>query len=263
MPTLLWDEAGTRVYESGVDRGVLFRADGTGIAWNGLISVNEHVEGNEISSTYFDGVKITEVVVPGDFAATLMAFTYPDEFSEFEGIVDIGNGLFAANQKQKRFGLSYRTMIENDSGEQDYKIHILYNLLAMPSQKSYQTASNVTNPIEFEWNISAIPGEIIGYRPSAHIIVDTRHMPPELVQDIENTLYGDGVTTPNLPEIITLTNFIADWVIIRITDNLDGTWTATGPDNRISMLDSTTFQILNGNAEFSDPDTYVISSLTY
>lgn len=263
MPTLLWDEAGTRVYESGIDRGVLYLSDGAGVVWNGLISVNEIVEENEISPTYFDGVKITEIVVPGNFAATMTAFTYPDEFLEFEGTVDIGNGLFATNQRQKRFGLSYRTMIDSDSDVQHYKIHILYNLLAVPSQKNYQTLSNSPNPIEFEWNLSAIPGEINGYRPSAHLIIDTRYMSPDLVRDIEGTLYGEGINSAVLPEIITLTNFISNWVIIRIVDNLDGTWTAIGPDTRITMLDATTFQILNANAEYIDGDTYVISTLTY
>lgn len=262
MPTLVWDAPGERIYEYGVDRGVLYSSDGVGVAWNGLVSVDESVSGNENSPVYFDGVKINDIVVPGDFAASLKAYTYPDEFLEFEGVLEVGNGLFAANQYQRRFGLSYRTMINNDAGGEAYKIHILYNLTAVPSQKAFSSvpSGNVT---AFEWDIEAIPGEVPGFRPTAHIIIDTRKMDPLLVADIENTLYGDGESTPSLPPISTLTSFIADWVIIRITDNFDGTWTAEGPDHLITMLDATTFQIIQANAEYLDADTYVISTSTF
>lgn len=263
--TLVWDEIGTRFYEIGVDRGVLYLPDGNGVAWNGLISVNEKSDGNESIPIYFDGVKYSESLIPGDFAASLTAYTYPDEFLECEGILDVGNGLFTTNQQPSRFGLSYRTMIGDDIDgvNQYYKIHILYNLTAIPSQKNYQTIAGDSNAIAFEWNISSVPGEIPGFRPTAHVIFDTRHMSPLLLQDIENTLYGDGSTTPTLPPISTLISFIDAWVIMRITDNGDGSWTATGPDNMFSMLDATTFQITQANAEYLDADTYVISDLTY
>lgn len=264
MTALVWDQVGTRFYETGVDRGVLYLPEGNGIPWSGLISVNEQAAGNEGSPIYFDGVKIANILAYGDFAASLRAYTYPDEFLEFEGILEVGNGLFVANQKQRRFGLSYRTKIGNDVDGSDlgYKIHVLYNLLATPSQKNYQTVP-INNAIEFEWNITSIPGEVPGFLPTAHLIFDTRSMGPLLIADIESTLYGDELDNAFLPPISTLVSFIGEWVIIRITDNFDGTWTATGPDNLITMLDATTFQIIQANAVYSDPDTYAISDLTY
>lgn len=265
MTALVWDQVGTRFYEAGVDRGVLYLPSGVGIPWNGLISVTETVSGNEGTPIYFDGVKFANIMALGDFAASLKAYTYPDEFLQFEGILEVGNGLFVANQQATRFGLSYRTRIGNDVDGFDigYKIHVLYNLTAIPTAKNFQTLAIDNRTVEFEWNVTGIPGEVAGFQPTAHLIFDTRSMGPLLVQDIENTLYGNELNDPMLPPISTLTSFIGNWVIIRITDNFDGTWTASGPDDLITMLDTTTFQIIQANAEYLDVDTYIISDTTY
>lgn len=265
MTVLTWDQSGERVYEAGVDRGVLYMPEGNGVAWNGLLAVNETVAGNSGIPVYFDGIKYANIMALGDFAATLRAYTYPDEFGQFEGILEVGNGLFVANQQSNRFGLSYRTRIGNDEDGLDlgYKIHILYNLTAIPAQKNYQTLSGEISPLEFEWNISGIPGDVPGFQPAVHLIIDSRKMGALILEDIENTLYGDELNDAMLPPISTLTSFIGSWVIIRIIDNLDGTWTAEGPDNLITMLDVTTFQIIQANAVYQDADTYVISDTTY
>lgn len=265
MTALIWDQAGTRYYERGVERGVLYLEDGSGIPWSGLISVNENSPSNGGTSIYFDGVKYGDLLELNDFSGSLKAYTYPDEFLDFEGILEVGNGLFVSNQQPKRFNLSYRTRIDSDEENQGtmYKIHILYNLLAVPVSKMYQTLSDNSTPIEFEWTITAIPSEVSGFRPTAHVVFDTREMEPRLLSDIETTLYGDAFNDAKLPPISTLVSFVGGWVIIRITDNLDGTWTAEGPDDLISMLDSTTFQIIQANAVYLDANTYMISNLTH
>lgn len=264
MTRLQWDQPGERIYETGVDKGVLYSPNGGGVAWNGLISVSEKTVGNEVQAVFYDGVKIAEAMSPGDFAGTLRAFTYPDEFMELEGVVGAGNGLFLGNQEPLRFGLSYRTGVGDDLEGLDlaYKIHVLYNLLAIPAQKTYQTTQGI-DAMAFEWTITAIPEQIPGYRPTAHLIFDTRHMDPLLITDIENTLYGTEITAPELPPISTLVSYSAGWVIIRITDNNDGTWTAEGPDDLFSMLDAETFQIIQANAVYLDDDTYAITDSTH
>lgn len=264
MTTLQWDETGERVFEAGVDRGVLYLTDGSGVAWNGLLGVTEKVSGSSQDALYFEGVKYGDHVAIGDFAASLKAYTYPDEFLEFEGLDDVGNGLLVTGQPSGRFGLSYRTKIGNDVEGIDlgYKIHILYNLTATPSDKNYATLTGA-DAIEFEWALTAIPGEIPGYRPTAHLILDSRKMNSLLLSDIEDTLYGTDGTEPRLPSISTLVNFIDSWVIIRITDNFDGTWTAEGPDEYITMLEEDLFQITQANAVYLDPFTYRISSKSF
>lgn len=265
MTTLQWDQVGEKTFETGLDRGVLYLTDGNGVVWNGLVSVTEQGPANLAISLYFDGVKYADTVAIQEFLAVLKAYTYPDEFLECEGVYDAGHGMHVTNQPPQRFGLSYRTSVGDDESGLDagYKIHVLYNLLAFPAQKAYQSLSAAMEPILFEWNLSAVPEKIPGFQPTAHFIFDSREMSPVLLQDLEDTLYGDGTTTPTLPDASTLTSFIGDWVIMRITEHGDGSWTAEGPDSMITYLDATTFQITQAVATYLDADTYLISDRTY
>lgn len=45
MPRVVWNDVGKKRYEAGVDRGVLYLPDGSGVPWNGLISVEEDLSG--------------------------------------------------------------------------------------------------------------------------------------------------------------------------------------------------------------------------
>lgn len=262
MTRILWDQTGERIYESGVDRGVLYLLDGAGIPWNGLIAVDETIS-TTVEPVYFDGNKVNEIISAGNYAAKLKAYTYPDEFLEFEGTYNDPSGFSVADQPQSRFHLSYRTKVNSDieGEEQAYKIHILYNVTAVPSPKSYQTDTLTTEPIEFEWDISAVPSEISGFKPSAHIIIDSRKIVPFLLEDIEELLYGSDEVDPRLPLAEGLAKFLRDWDRLIITATGAGIWTAFSiKDDFITMLDATTFQINNANAVYLDADTYEISN---
>lgn len=202
MSVLVWNQIGDRKFETGLDRGVLYLQDGSGVPWNGLISVVEKTA-MTIEPLYLDGRKYAENIILGEYAATLSAFTYPDEFIEIEGIADVGNGVFMANQKPSRFGLSYRTKIGNDvdGPTSGYKIHILYNLLAVPSDQTFDSASDTPEAVAFQWELSSIPLNISDYHPSAHLIVDSTKTPPELVAEIEDLLYGTVSTNSRLPSM--------------------------------------------------------------
>lgn len=262
MATLTWDQTGERFYETGVSKGVLYKDDGYGVAWNGLTSVEEDVT-DSIEPIYFDGVKFDEIVTLGDYTAILKAFTYPDEFMYYEGVVEDQKGFYVTAQPKKRFGLSYKTLIGDDVGgtEAHYKIHVLYNLTAIPSSIAYHSVSDSTEPVEFEWNISAVPEELENYRPTSHIVFDSRKIAPELLSDIESILYGDADNDAFLPSLKGLATFIANWERLIIIDNGDGTWTASSPFvDVISMLDDKTFQIVSDTATYLDANTYTISS---
>jgi len=173
MTTLVWDAVGDRVYETGVDRGVLYLSDGRGVPWNGLTAVEDRTT-STVTPLYWDGVKYNDLFVVGDFVGLLKAYTYPDEFMEFEGVQEVDNGLFVAGQTPKIFGLSYRTKIGNDlTSELGYKIHILSNLTAVPSTKAFKTISDTMAAVEFEWTLTAVPSHVPGYKPTSHLIFDT------------------------------------------------------------------------------------------
>lgn len=213
MAKLLWDQVGEHLYEAGLDRGVLYLAENSGVAWSGLTGVDEDFGDDKSSPFYFDGDKYLDNPSIGDFAAKLTAITYPDEFLEYEGTENLGNGLLVGDQAPKMFGLSYRTLIGNDSDGLDhgYKLHILYNLSASQSQLSHDTLRNSTDLIEFTWDIASIPMEVKGYRPTAHIIFDSTLMEESMLNGIEQILYGGQSEDPRLPTINELLDLVAFW----------------------------------------------------
>lgn len=262
MPTLVWDRIGDRVYESGLDRGVLYLPDGTAVTWNGLTSIIEKYD-NETSPVYFDGMKIQDLVSLGSFEATMRALTYPDEFTELEGFGSMRRGLFVGDQQPKVFGLCYRTKIGNDlDPSAGYKIHLLYNVTAVPREKGHTTVSDSPTLEEFEWDIFAVPQEVPGLLPTAHFIIDTREVDPWLLEEIEEMLYGGKAVSAFLIPMEQLVAFINEWYRVKITDNGDGTWTATERrEGFITLVDfaETLFQIEHVNAVYLDDHTYLLS----
>lgn len=202
MTTLAWDGIGQRFFETGLDRGVLYLSDGSGVPWHGLTAVDEKTIGAQATPVYWDGVKIDDVMSVGDFSATLKAITYPDEFSELEGVVEASNGLFVTGQSPGLFGLSWRVRVGNDvNALLGYKIHVAANLNAMPSQKSHKTMSKNADMEEFEWTINGIPSQVPGFRPTAQLIFDTSKATPEFVSALEAILYGGVSNDAHLPSL--------------------------------------------------------------
>jgi hypothetical protein len=261
MTRLVWDQADDRFYENGVSQGVFYGSDRKGIPWNGLSAVEESNNDN-LEPLYFDGLKYGDIVTIGDFEGKIKAFTYPDEFLPYEGVAAWEPGFYLTNQTKKRFGLSYKTEINNgQSSGIGYKIHLIYNVIAVPSDKVYQTLSLNSDPTDFEWAISAIPEQVDRFRPTAHIVIDSRKIDPLLLIDIENIIYGTDEVEATLPDLNALVRFVQKWGRFIVTDNGDGTWTATSPlPGAITMLDSTTFEITSDTAIVLTPDTYELSS---
>lgn len=262
MATLVWDEVGSRSYETGISKGVLYQEDGIGISWNGLTSIEESSD-ISVEPIYFDGIKFSDIVTLGDFVGTMRAFTYPDEFLRFEGTLQDQNGFYVLYQPPSQFGLSYRTDVGDDvSGiGEHYKIHLLYNLTAIPSTRSFQSINDALDPVEFEWSLTAIPEELENFHPTAHVILDSRKLDPYMLSDIEDILYGTEDTDPYLPSLRTLSTFIRRWARLIISIDAHGVWTAYARDEGvITMLDDTTFEITSDTAVIIDSDSYTISS---
>src|SRR5680860_1333739 len=114
MAKLIWGAVGTRFFEAGADRGVLFLSGLAGVVWNGLIGVTESPSGGEAKPFYQDGIKYVNLSSAEEFGATLEAFSSPSEFALCDGTKSIANGLFATQQPRLAFGLCYRTKVGND-----------------------------------------------------------------------------------------------------------------------------------------------------
>ena len=203
MTRLTWDVVGERVFEAGVDHGVLYVDEGDGVAWHGLTSVSESPSGADLGEYYIDGIKYLQVLGSEEFAATIEAFTYPDEFAVCDGTRPVGNGLFMTQQPRKSFGFSYRTRVGNDIQGTDhgYKIHLVYNALAAPSSKQHSSLNESAEPINFSWSITTKPPRFVGFKPTAHMVIDSRETPSDLLYSIQDILYGTDDTAPRLPSV--------------------------------------------------------------
>lgn len=197
MAKIVWDETGKKLYEAGVDHGVLYPVGtgGTypkGVAWNGLISVTESPSGAEASPSYADNIKYMNLVSAEEFGATIEAYTYPDEFALCDGTAELAVGVAIGQQPRKTFGLSYRTIVGNDvDGEaHGYKIHLIYGALAAPSEKAFQTINDSPEGITFSWEITTTPVNVEGHKPTASIVIDSTKVDAEKLEAFETILYG-------------------------------------------------------------------------
>lgn len=258
MTKLSWNDSGSRRYFAGVDRGVFYPSTGPGVSWNGLVSVNAR-EDASTESGYLDGVKQFQRTVPGSFEAAISAFTYPDEFSDYDGVED-GQ---IAQQDRLSFGLSYRTSIGDDLQGLDlgYQIHLVYNARVSPTESEYSSVDTETDLTMFEWPISTLPIEFPGVKPFSHVIIDSTIANEGALSELEDLIYGSVGVDPQLPSIQDIVNLFEENSILKITDNGDGTWTAEAPGTIIQMLDATTFEITWPSAIFIDSVSYRISSL--
>lgn len=200
MARIEWGARSERYFESGVDRGVLY-IDSVGVAWPGIASVNESPSGGTPRPLYLDGLKYLNLATSEEYGATITAYNAPAEFSSCDGIVGIHNGLYATQQRRREFSLSYRTRVGNDvdGAEHAYKIHLVYNAMAAPSQRNNNSNGNSVDPIQFSWAITTRPPSVTGVRPTSHYVVDSRTADPEVLAVLEDFLYGTEADAPTLP----------------------------------------------------------------
>ena len=206
MAPLTWDQVGERLYEVGVDHGVLYLPDAagvynTGFAWNGLTTVTESPSGAEASPQYADNIKYLNLISAEEFGCTIEAFTYPEEFGECDGTALPSPGLAVGQQGRKMFGLSYRTRKGNDidGTEFGYKLHLVYGCQAAPSEKAYSTINDSPEALAFSWEVTTTPVPVTDYKPTSLIVVDSTVVDAADLLALENLLYGQAATEPALP----------------------------------------------------------------
>lgn len=213
MARLVWDKTGERFYETGVRQGVLYpMVDGAypkGVAWNGLTAVTESPSGAESTALYADDIKYLNLRSTEEFGATIEAYTYPKEFEECDGSAELAAGVTIGQQPRKSFGLSYRTALGNDVENENhgYKLHLIYGATASPSEKAYATISDSPEAITFSWEVTTVPVNVEGFKPTALLTIDSTKVDPAKLTALEDILYGKAETEARLPlpdEIATL-----------------------------------------------------------
>ena len=205
---LIWDKTGERLYETGVKNGVLYVRDiagayPLGVAWNGLVGVSENPSGAESNPIYADDIKYLNLKSAEEFGATIEAYTYPNEFGVCDGSAEIGVGVMIGQQGRKTFGLSYRTTIGNDVDGEDhgYKLHLIYGADAAPSEKGYQSINDSPEAITFSWEVTTTPVPVIGFKPTASLIIDSTKVTEVKLAEIELLLYGQDADAEAIPAL--------------------------------------------------------------
>lgn len=261
---LVWDKLDARYYQYGLDRGVLYIADKDPVVWNGLTNVEEGGEGGSSAMLYRDGQIYLSKVAPSDFTARVNALWYPDEFGEALGLPQITDGMILDNQRPKQFDLSYRTMV-GKGGSADpfgYQIHLVYKSMASIGSRSRKTVGKDTEALEMEFSLVCTPVRIPGYRPTAHIIIDTRFMSKSRVAELEGILYGSGDIPGRMPtptELFDLLNYGTAITFTKWTHpTLGECWTAEGAAANVYMETNTTFRIKNVNGTDHGDGTYTL-----
>ena len=204
---LHWDGVGEKQYEAGVDRGVLFVTDSTGaygdgVAWNGLTAVNESPSGAEENKYYADNIKYASILSAEDFGYTIEAYQSPKEFDVCDGTASIVTGVTIAQQTRKAFAFVWRTLIGNDVadlGDAGYIIHIAYGCKAQPSEKSRGTVNESPEPTTFSWTVATTPVNVSGFKPTAHLQINSMNVDADKLTAFEEIIYGTGSTQPRLP----------------------------------------------------------------
>lgn len=206
MAPLTWDQVGEKVYETGVDRGVLYIPDESGVynagfAWNGLTTITESPSGADATPQFADNIKYLNLISAEEFGGTIEAFTYPDEFGQCDGSASPSEGIVIGQQGRKVFGLCYRTRVGNDVDGVDhgYKLHLIYGAQAAPSEKAYATINDSPEAISFSWEITTTPVPVTDYKPTSLIVVNSTMVDADALSDLEDLLYGAGAVEAALP----------------------------------------------------------------
>ena len=208
MAAITWDATGERLFETGVDHGVLYPISssgtyGNGVAWNGLSAITESPSGAEATAIWADNIKYVNLLSAEEFGATVEAYTYPDEFAICDGTAELVDGVIVGQQARKVFGLCYRTKIGNDVDGNDhgYKLHIIYGAQASPSEKAYSTINDSPEAISFSWELTTTPVNVTGMNATSYLVIDSTKCDAEKLTALEKILYGSAEpdTAPRLP----------------------------------------------------------------
>lgn len=207
MTQLQWDAVGERKFETGLDHGVLYLPDNTGVyatgvAWNGLTAVTESPSGAEANDQYADNILYVSLRSAEKFGATLEAFTYPDEFMECDGTAVPQPGVFVGQQGRRTFGLAYRTRVGNDilGDRAGVKIHLVWGATANPSERANATVNDSPEALTLSWELSTSPLAVDGFDPVASMVIDSTVADADAFADLLEILYGAVGVDPRLPD---------------------------------------------------------------
>lgn len=203
---LVWDETGKKLFETGVSNVALYPQDttgvyGAGVAWNGVTNISESPSGAEATTLWANNGKYLNLYSVEEYASSIEAYTYPDEFAECDGSAEIAKGVSIGQQTRKSFGLAYKTLVGSDTDGNDhgYKLHLVYGCKAAPSERSHATVNDSPEALSFSWEISTTPVSVTGHKPTASVEIDSTKVDPAKLAAFEKILFGSDTAAARLP----------------------------------------------------------------
>lgn len=262
MTRVAWGAIGERLYETGVDRGVLFVGTNPGVAWNGLVSVDESPSGGDARPYYIDGVKYLNQPGREEHEFTIEALYSPVEFDECDGVAAFQTGVFVRQQRRKPFSFSYRTAIGNDIEFQShgYKVHLIYNALAKPASNKHATEDDGLTVTTLSWECTTKPIVIPGFMRTAHIEIDSTIVPAFVLSGLEDILYGTDSTDGRMPTPTEIAELFNDTSPFTVTDNLDGSFTVDGSSLAVAEGPTDTFTFTSVGVTVISPGIIELTS---
>lgn len=231
-----------REFTHGVDRVVYYPSFGETEIWNGVINIEEDENGTIQRVGYIDGQMVRTTYAYTDFSFSVEAYTYPE-------LIEIS-----------LFDLCYRTYLNLE--ETAYELHIVYGCKAVLDSSAWLSLSGDTDPTTFTLNVTTLPPKnpVSRIAPGSHLILRSSDIPFELLEKLEDILYGTDTTDPRMPSIEELEDLLEDGAKLRITDHGDGTWSAEGSDNIVDMVSQTEFFIDYQTAQYTIGSEYTVQS---
>ena len=205
MSKLAWDQVGEHFYHTGDDHAVVYPYNSTtkkydaGYAWSGITGVTESPSGAEETPLYADNIKYLSLRSAEEYGQTVTAYAYPEAFAELDGTKKT-NGVRIYQQARKAFGMSYRSIIGNDTDGNDagYRLHMVYGLTASPSERSFTTVNDSPEGIEFSWEMQGIPVAVKNAKPTCLVTIDSTDLEGGVENAnwkwLEGKLYGTDDT---------------------------------------------------------------------
>ena len=206
---IVWDAAGTKKYELGVDHGVLYPqvagAYPLGVAWNGLTSVSYSPDGAEAQDMWADNMKYGSIRSAETVGGTIECYTYPDEFAACDGSAELAKGVKIGQQARQSFGFCWRTAQGSDADnsldtDKTYKLHIVYGATASPSEKQYDTINDSPEAITMSYEFDTVPVPVTGFKPTAYIEIDSTTVDTTKLATLLDILYGTDEVTGETPK---------------------------------------------------------------
>lgn len=205
MPILEWDKTGEKLYETGVENGVLYPQDATGayplgVAWNGLSSVGKTPSGGEATAIWASNKKYLSMMSAEEFGGSIEAYMYPDEFAVCNGEAVIADGVSVQQQTRKTFGLCFKTLVGNDvlGNDYGYKLHLVYGCKVSPSEQTFNTINDSPEAATMSWEYNTTPVKVTGFKPTACLVIESKKVPEAKMLLLLAELYGSATETAHL-----------------------------------------------------------------